>query len=141
MRCLGVDLGNRRVGLAVSDEAGLVAAPLGRCDVKSLNDALSQVAEAAREYQAECIVVGHPRNLDGRAGKKAREHELFAETLRERGFTVELWDERLTSEEAERRLRSAGLDGRQRRQHIDALAAQILLQSFLQARGHEPLSG
>ena len=134
MILLGVDLGDRRVGFAVTDADELLAVPSGFARVRSLDDALAAVTAKAREEQAGLVVLGHPINMDGRPGPKAKEAAGFADMLREAGLTVELWDERLTTSEAERLLKQAGHNRRQRKTLIDANAAQRLLTSFLSCR-------
>ncbi len=134
MIVLGVDLGERRVGFAVSDPEELLAVPSGFARVRSLGEAAAAVAEKAAAEKAELVVLGHPVNMDGRPGPKAREASLFAEMLRGGGLAVELWDERLTTSEAARLLKDAGHDRRRRRTLIDANAAQRLLSSFLECR-------
>jgi putative Holliday junction resolvase len=131
---LGVDLGDRRVGFAVTDEAELLAVPSGFATVKNLEQALAAVTEKAKAESADLLVLGNPVNMDGRPGPKAREAAAFADTLREAGFGVELWDERLTTSEATRLLREAGHDRKARKTLVDANAAQRLLESFLPVR-------
>ncbi|MDR1745444.1 MAG: Holliday junction resolvase RuvX [Planctomycetota bacterium] len=134
MILLGVDLGDRRVGFAVTDEAELLAVPSGFATVKNLEQALAAVTEKAKAESADLLVLGNPVNMDGRPGPKAREAAAFADTLREAGFGVELWDERLTTSEATRLLREAGHDRKARKTLVDANAAQRLLESFLPVR-------
>lgn len=134
MILLGVDLGDRRVGFAVTDADELLAVPSGYAPVRSLAAAAEAVVEKAATENAGLIVLGHPVNMDGRPGPKAKEAAAFAETLRERGLTVELWDERLTTSEATRLLKNAGHTRKQRKTLIDANAAQRLLSSFLECR-------
>lgn len=131
---LGVDPGARRVGLALADAETRFATPLSTVTVTSTDAALRAVADAAREHGAELVVVGHARHLDGRAGEKAREAEAFAERLRASGLRVELWDERMSTAEAHRILRTGGQNRRERTRRVDAVAAQRILQSFLDAR-------
>ena len=134
MRYIGVDLGQKRVGFAVSGEAGLLAVPVRTVNVRSLAEARDAVAKIMAEFNAGLAVVGHARDMDGRAGAKAAECQQFAAMLKEAGIAVELWDERLTSAEAERYLSEAGIGPRQRKGKIDALAAQRILESFLSAK-------
>lgn len=134
MRILGVDLGTVRVGLAVSDDLGLIASPLRTTTVADADQAVETVLAAVRETGAQKVVLGHARRLNGRRGQKARECEAFAEALTGRGLAVVLWDERLSTVEAERHLQAAGLSARQRRERRDAVAAQRILQSFLAAQ-------
>ena len=134
MILLGVDLGGRRVGFAVTDEDELLAVPSGFAPVRNLADAAAAVADKAKRENAGLVVLGNPINMDGRPGPKAKEAALFAETLRESGLRVELWDERLTTSEATRLLKEAGHNRKQRKTLIDANAAQRLLTSFLECR-------
>ncbi len=134
MRVLAIDLGERRVGFAVSDDEGIIASPLRIAQVRSLPDACEVVLAAVEETGAGKVVLGHPRNMDGRAGPKAKEAEEFAAMLREDGLIVELWDERLTTAEAERSMKDANLSRKQRKKSLDAVAAQRILQSWLQAQ-------
>lgn len=131
-RLLGVDLGTRRIGLALSDPAGTTATPF-RTVARSDDDLdAGALAEIAREEGAQEIVLGLPLRLDGTRGSAAEAAEVFAERLRATGLGVHLWDERLTTAEAEKRLR--GMEGRRRRQVVDQVAAAVILQSYLDAR-------
>ncbi len=137
MILLGVDLGDRRVGFAVTDEDELLAVPSGFAPVRSLAEAARAVAEKAGAEGAGLVVLGHPVSMNGRPGPKSREAAAFAETLREAGLAVRLWDERLTTSEAARLLKDAGHTRKQRKTLIDANAAQRLLSSFLECRRRE----
>lgn len=137
-RVLGVDLGSRRIGLALSDPSRTVASPL---DVLARSgdpaaDAAALVRRA-REEGADLVVVGLPLGLDGRAGPAAREALADVERLRAAaGGTpaVEVHDERLTTVSAERALREGGVRGPARRRLVDKVAAAVMLQSWLDAR-------
>lgn len=134
MILLGVDLGERRVGFAVTDAGERLALPSGYAEVDSLEDAAREVlAKAAREA-AGLVVLGNPLNMDGRAGPKAREAARFGDMLVAAGLEVVLWDERLTTSDAERLLMDAGLKRRQRRALIDANSAQRLLAAHMEWR-------
>lgn len=133
MIVLGVDLGERRVGLAICDAEGMIASPFRTENVRSTDDALQAVVAAVGETGAERVVLGYPRNMNGRPGPKARESEAFAEALKESGTPVALWDERLTTAEAERSMKDAKMSRKQRKSVIDAVAAQRILQSWLDA--------
>jgi putative Holliday junction resolvase len=134
-RLLGVDLGEKRVGLAVSDPTGVLATPLRVLHVRSPADALRQVAAACAEVGAEGIVLGLPRNMDGTEGPKAREARAFAAGLGEAtAHPVFLYDERLTTSLVERTLLDADVSRRRRREVRDKLAAQVILQSYLDAQ-------
>lgn len=134
MILLGVDLGDRRVGFAISDDGERLAVPSGFSPVRSLDEALAAVLAKAEAEGSGLIVLGNPVNMDGRPGPKAREAALFAERLREAGREVKLWDERLTTSEATRLLKEAGHNRKRRKTLIDANSAQRLLESFLDAR-------
>jgi putative Holliday junction resolvase len=135
MRAAGVDFGSVRVGLAVGDELGLLAHPrpyLPAADPEKLFQALARLS---REEGIEVFVIGLPRSLDGRERGSARRVRRFAERLRrETGVRVEFVDERLSTVEAQGRLREQGLDSRAQRARVDSAAAAILLQSWLDAR-------
>ncbi len=132
MRFLAVDLGEKRVGIAISDPDGAVATPLAalaRSNDRALLDAL---ADLVRTESVERLVVGEPRRLDGSRGDAARRAQSFARKLEARcGLPVELIDEALTSVAAIERLRAAGVDPRRHPERIDAVAAQIILEDAL----------
>ena len=134
---LGVDYGTTRTGLALSDPEGRLAYPLETLTCRGLDDLAARLAESAAEHQTSAIVLGYPCHLDGRPGELAVDVESLADRLRSRGLIVILWDERLTSWEARRLLREApGKRGR-RKPGIDAVAATVLLQSYLNERKGE----
>jgi putative Holliday junction resolvase len=129
---LAVDWGVRRVGLAVSDPGGLIATGLPTLTVRGLEDALQQVAEAARETEAERIVVGLPLLMSGERGEAALQVERFAALLGERvAVPIETYDERLTSALSARRLREVGVRTGHAKGRVDQGAAIVLLESFL----------
>ena len=135
MRVLGVDWGERRIGLAVSDPDGRVAVGAGRVVVASPRDAIVAIANAAAAREVEMIVLGFPISLGGERGARAEKTERFAEDLRTRvGVPVVLWDERLTSAAAMRAVWETGGSARSARKRVDEMAATILLQSWLDAR-------
>lgn len=139
MRAAGIDLGRVRVGVALADELGLMAHPRPYLDGRNPKQLLIRLRELAQNEQIEVFVVGLPRHLDGREGLAARRARRFAEELaRATGVPVELADEWLTTVEAAGRLREQGLDSRAARTRIDSAAAAVLLQSWLDARRHEP---
>ena len=135
-KILGVDLGTKRVGLAISDALGLIASPLGIVEVRSEWEAIFEVEKAYEENSAEMIVVGLARNMNGKLGEKGKECEAFAKKLSEKGYEVELWDERLSSAEAERSLKKANINRKKRKEKVDAVAAQIILNNFLAAKSN-----
>ena len=142
-RAVGVDLGERRIGVAVSDRTGTLASP--RQTIERLGDRdrdLAAVADLAVEEEAATVVVGLPLSLDGRRGAAARAAEDDAgglsDLLRPHGIDVVLWDERLTTVSAAAALTSAGRRVRDQRAVIDQSAAAVLLQSWLDAQTPRP---
>jgi putative holliday junction resolvase len=134
-RVIGLDLGEVRIGVAVSDPEGRVAVPAGTILVKGPPADLKAVAALVRENEAEAVVVGHPRSLSGERGAAARHAEGFAEGLRMiLDVPVHLQDERLSTVEAERGLRAAGARSRDRRRVVDQAAAAVILQGWLDGR-------
>ncbi len=130
MKILAVDYGEKRTGLAISDAEEHLALAL-----PMLRDADGEaVAAVARAQQAELVIVGLPLNMDGTSGPAAQRSRDFAEDVRAFGFVVELWDERLTTAEADARLRQAGLNRKDRAKRADTAAAIVILESFLEAR-------
>lgn len=140
MKLLGIDFGDRRIGVAASDALGLTAQPVTVLERQSLAEDIARIAELANRRRAQTIVVGLPLNMDGSAGPAARRARRFAAALRrELGLAVELWDERLTTVEAERVLIASGERRARRRQLRDSVAAAIILQAYLDAqRRKEP---
>jgi putative holliday junction resolvase len=133
-RVLGLDLGDARIGVAISDPDRRVAVPIGTVHVGQPPGELKAVAALVADHDATAVVVGHPRSLSGAAGPRAQQAEAFADALRAMlTVPVELHDERLTTVEAERTLRDAGVTGRRRREVVDRSAAAIILQSYLDA--------
>ncbi len=132
-RLLGIDYGRRRTGLSLCDPEGKLAWPLDTVTFRGLDDLASKISARARAEGAVGIVLGLPRRLDGTPGDLEPEVEDLASRLRSRGHEVILWDERLTSWEAEEALRSAPQRIRRRKGIVDAVAASILLQSYLES--------
>ncbi|HEY7214365.1 MAG TPA: Holliday junction resolvase RuvX [Thermoanaerobaculia bacterium] len=132
MRALGIDFGEKRIGLAISDPEGRLAVPLTTLERRNDRSALRQIAEIARREGVERLVLGEPRGRDGRGGENAERVRRFGERLAAMtGLPLELVDEALTSAEAAARLRQAGIGVRREPGRIDAVAAQILLQEIL----------
>lgn len=129
-RTMAVDLGSARTGVAVSDELGMLAQPWRT--LPGGEASLEAVVAAAGELRPGRILVGLPRNMDGTYGPAADAARAFAEKLRARvACPVDLWDERLTTVAAQRSLRESGRKARDQRGVVDQVAAQILLQSWL----------
>jgi putative holliday junction resolvase len=137
-RVLGIDTGERRVGVAMSDELRLLASPLLVLDRRNgLAPLLDKLADLARGEQVTQIVVGLPLNADGSEGPQARHARDFARIVqRVVGIDVELWDERLSTQQAEEIARARGRNTRKLRQRgeIDAIAAAVILQDYLDHR-------
>ncbi len=136
-RILGVDLGARRIGLAVSDPSGIIASPHGTIERSgdSHRDRVAIVA-AANEAEASIIVVGLPREMSGRMGPAAKAARAEVEALRVLAPTLqfELVDERMTTVIAQRSLIDAGVRRKARKQTVDKVAAAVILRSYLEAR-------
>lgn len=139
MRTLGLDLGDKRIGVALSDEEGRFAFPKGFVDNLGLERSVAAVCALIVEHDVRSVVVGLPLHMDGRAGEGAKRARRFAERVAEAsGRPVELLDERWTTLEAERMLRREQPRGRKaaraRKQQVDAVAASIILRTFLERR-------
>jgi len=131
-RILALDLGKRRIGLAVSDPLGITAQGLPTLERTNLREDLAELARIAAEYEARFILLGHPLHMSGREGRQADYVRDFAGRLSARtGLEVRLWDERLTTVEAQRVLKQSGVSLAKRAKAVDRLAAQILLESYL----------
>jgi putative Holliday junction resolvase len=134
-RVLGLDLGDARIGVAISDDDRRLAVPIGTVRTGAPAD-VKAVAALVREHDVTVVVVGLPLLLSGEAGERAHHAERFAEALRGfLGVPVELHDERLSTVEADRALREAGASGRERRRAVDRSAATVILQSWLDSAG------
>jgi putative Holliday junction resolvase len=135
MRTLGLDVGTKTIGVAVSDGLGLTAQALTTIRRTNLKADLAALGELAREHEASRMVVGLPLNMDGTEGPRAEASRKFADAASQAlGLPVEFWDERLSTVAAERTLLEADLTRARRRQVIDQVAAQFILQGWLDAR-------
>jgi putative Holliday junction resolvase len=142
IRILGLDLGEKRIGVALSDALGFTAQGLTVLHRESLERDLEKVVALVQEHAVQEIVIGLPRHLDGRLGTGAAEVLAWAEALKERcHLPVHTVDERLTTMQAERVLLAADLSRRKRRQVIDKMAAGLILQVFLDSRAHRAGGG
>lgn len=129
---LGVDIGSVRVGLAVSDAGGVIAQPLS---VVPRATALDEIVHRTRDLEVGEIVVGIPLRMDGSRGPEAEEAESFARDLESQTeLPVARWDERLSTVQAQRAMRSGGVDARGQRGNVDKVAAAVVLQAFLDSR-------
>ena len=129
---LGVDLGEARTGIALSDDLRMLAHPLETIASTSVNKVVQRVQKIVSEKQVDCVVVGLPRQMNGILGPAAQNVQRFVESLRSLvSCDVVTWDERLSTVAAERALREAGRKTRETRGIRDQVAAQIILQSYL----------
>jgi putative Holliday junction resolvase len=129
---IGLDIGERRIGVAVSDEMNVVALPECVIERRSLQHDLRALCDLAREKNARCFVVGLPIRLDGSHGEQAQRVAEFAHKLAQRcDMPVEMSDERLSTKQAERHLIKSNVKRKRRRKVIDKIAAQIILQSYM----------
>lgn len=134
-RILALDLGEKRIGVAVSDELGIIASALNPVTVTSDEAHFGTLARLIEELGIAEIVVGLPLNMNGTRGPKAVEAEQFAGKLREMTTaSVRLWDERLTTVQAERILLEGDLSRKRRKRSRDSLAAQLILQNYLDSQ-------
>lgn len=133
MRILAVDVGEKRIGIALSDALGWLATPLTVIVSKKPEDGLVAIEELIRTHCVGQVIVGYPRSLNGTAGPQAKRVDKFVSQLRARvQVPVVLWDERLSTAQAERLVHETGRSIQ--RDRIDALAAAVILQSYLDAK-------
>ena len=135
-RVLGVDFGRARIGVAVSDELGLLAHPVETIPGAQVEAAAKRVAEIAREKNVERVVLGMPRHMNGRIGRGGRRSDQSSprNCARSSAAKCVMWDERLTTMAANRALRDAGQKTRRTRGFVDQVAAQMILQGYLDQR-------
>ena len=138
MRILGLDYGSKTVGVAVSDPLGLTAQKvetIWRKQENKLRRTLARIEELIAEYEVEKIVLGFPKNMNNTVGERAEKALEFGEMLKKRtGLEVIMWDERLTTVEADRTLIEAGVRRENRKQYLDGIAAVFILQGYLDYR-------
>lgn len=139
MKILAVDYGDARTGLAVCDAGELLARPVTVIHSHKMEEVLTQTAAAARSEGAGCIVVGNPINMNGTAGPRSELCQAFADRLRElSGLPVVLWDERSTTVSAIGILNTTDTRGKKRKAVVDAVAATLILESYLAYRKNHP---
>ena len=139
-RILALDVGERRIGVAVSDETATLARPLTAITRASRREDFGRIAQLAAEQGAERIVAGYPRSLSGAEGPQAQRVRRYVEALAQGlSVPVEMWDERYTTVVATERLRDARPRQRRDRGQLDAAAAAVLLQDYLDARRPAPI--
>jgi putative Holliday junction resolvase len=134
-RVLGLDVGSRRIGIAVSDPLGITAQGLETLQRQNKRQDLAALERVIREYEVREIVVGLPLRMSGAEGTQSEKMQVFAEELRKRfRLPVHMWDERLTSAEANRLLRETELSIEKRAKAVDRMAAVLILQGWMQGR-------
>ena len=135
MRVMGLDYGSKTVGVAISDPLGLTAQgveTIWRKQENKLRQTLARIEELISEYQVERIILGYPKNMNNTIGERALKSLEFKEKLEGRtGLPVVMWDERLTTAEAERTLMETGVRRENRKQFLDQMAAVLILQGYL----------
>ena len=136
MRIMGLDYGDVRIGIAVSDLMGMIAQSVGVISGRDEDKRLLELDSYINEYKPSEIVLGYPLNMNGTKGERAEKSEEFKVVLEERyGVKVVLWDERLSSMAAHRTLEEAGISGKKRTGKVDPLAAAFILQGYLDSKG------
>ncbi len=138
MKIMAVDFGDARTGLAVCDPTEFLASPVGIIKEKNFLKAAQQIADAAKQHGAQMLVVGLPKNMDGTEGTRAQRCRSMGEKLQElTDLPVTMWDERRTTVSASAVLTQNGTFGKKRKEQLDAVAAVIILESYLQRRKNE----
>jgi putative holliday junction resolvase len=134
-RVLALDLGKKRIGMALSDELGVTAQGLETLERSNIREDLARISQLAADKNVSLILMGNPLHMSGREGRQAEYARDFGERLRTAsGIPVEFWDERLTTVAAQRVLRESGISIEKRAKAVDRLAAVILLESYLDSR-------
>src|SRR6266478_5595570 len=140
MRILAIDHGTKRIGLAISDEMGIIAQPLEFVPAEPFNKFLERLKEIIEVKEVELLLVGMPRNMDGSYGQAALKVQEFVAVVKEAiAVPIKTWDERLTSAQANRLLIAANQRRSKRKEKVDQTAAAILLQSYLDSLGFSNL--
>ncbi|MBV9156594.1 MAG: Holliday junction resolvase RuvX [Acidobacteriaceae bacterium] len=134
-RVLALDVGKKRIGLAISDELGITAQGIETLERSRIREDLEQLKQIANRWSVRTLLIGKPLHMSGAESRQSQYTAEFAERLqRHVGLPVIFWDERLTSTEAERRLREAGASLEDRKKAVDRIAAVLLLDSYLEYR-------
>lgn len=132
MRIMAVDLGDSRTGIAICDKMEMLASPVCVVSEKDFDECIKKTALLAMENKADIIVVGYPKNMNNTIGERAQKCALFAEKLGEiSGMPIELWDERCTTVSAHNYLNVTNTRGKKRKSVVDAVAAVIILESYM----------
>lgn len=138
MRIMGIDYGDQRIGLALSDESAILCGRAWTLNEWNLDRVVARIAEEARANAVGLLVLGLPKNMDGTEGPRAEKSRMVAQRLHEAtGLEVVLWDERRSSIEAHGILRANGKKEKKHRQSVDAVAASLILEGYLGARGKD----
>lgn len=130
-RLIGLDIGDKRIGIAVSDTMRLIASPHSVIIRSDLESDLSQLLKLQKELDADSFIVGLPLNMDGSRGFQCEKVQEFVDNLEAEGVSTILWDERLSTKSAERSMIEAGVRRNKRKMSIDSVAAALILQSYL----------
>lgn len=132
MKIIAVDFGDSRTGIAMCDKTEMLASPLCVINEKDFEECVKKTADIIAENKADMAVVGYPKNMNNTIGERAEKCTLFAEKLRElSGVPVELWDERCTTVSAHNYLNVTNTRGKKRKAVVDAVAATIILESYM----------
>jgi putative Holliday junction resolvase len=136
MKVIGLDLGSRTLGVAISDQYEMLASPIEihRYREGDYDSAFARVLELAEEHKTTKIVLGFPKNMNNTIGEKGELSISFKERLEKEGLEVILWDERLSTKEVTRMMITADLSRKKRKQKVDKLAATVILQGYLDSR-------
>ncbi len=131
-RTMALDVGDRRIGIAITDAIGMTVQARPTLIRTTLEQDIAHIRTLIEDDGVERLVVGHPRHMDGKASRQTRKTEAFVGQLEAvLDVPIVLWDERLTSFDAEQRLEEMGMDWRKRKKHVDELAAILILEDFL----------
>jgi len=137
-RILALDFGEKRIGVAVSDALNIIAQSVGTIERKGIKNDLKKIQELVREYDANRLIVGLPLNMNGTKGKSADFAIDFVNKIKEEiQIEVEMMDERLTTAQGERILLEADVSRKNRRKNLDKIAAQLILQNYLDLHSHK----
>lgn len=138
MRIMAVDFGDARTGLAVCDKDELLASPIGVICERNFEKCAQKVCDFAEKNSAQLIVVGLPKNMNGTKGERAEKCERFAMRVKDlSGIPIEMWDERCTTVSAHNYLNITDTRGKKRKSIVDAVAAVIILESYMQYRKNQ----
>lgn len=133
-RILGIDYGERRIGLAISDPLGIIAQTLTTLDTKKIKDPFFEIKNIVKEKKVKKIVVGLPKNMDGTIGEQGKKVLEFAKNLsKEVNIKIDFWDERLSSVESQKMLKETKRKIKQDKKIVDRISASLILQGYLES--------